>query len=53
MSAQQWNKLLLKQRIGVEKSTDDDFRSPFQRDIDRIILVALSEGYKIKLRFSP
>ena len=53
MSAQQWNKLLLKQRIGVEKSSDDDFRSPFQRDIDRIIFSSSFRRLQDKTQVFP
>ncbi len=53
MSEQQWNKLLTNQRIGVDDSSDNDFRSPFQRDIDRIIFSSSFRRLQDKTQVFP
>jgi len=53
MSEQQWNKLLTNQRIGVDQTSDNDFRSPFQRDIDRIIFSSSFRRLQDKTQVFP
>ncbi len=53
MSEQQWIQLLTEQRIGSDKSSDDDFRSPFQRDIDRIIFSSAFRRLQDKTQVFP
>ena len=53
MNEQQWIQLLTDRRIGSEKSSDDDFRSPFQRDIDRIIFSSSFRRLQDKTQVFP
>ena len=53
MSEQQWNKLLTNKRIGIDQASDDDFRSPFQRDIDRIIFSSSFRRLQDKTQVFP
>lgn len=53
MSQERWNQLLSQIRIGAAKSDQDDFRSPFQRDIDRIIFSSAFRRLQDKTQVFP
>lgn len=50
-----WKRLISAKRFGMEEFHEErqENRSEFQRDYDRLVFSALSEGFRTKPRFFP